>query len=62
MWTLPPAVPAYFDVRWRALEQAAFSLGEGFFGKVGQFMYNGAPVAVKELKVGSLDGGSIGAR
>ena len=54
------AVPSYFDVRWRALERVPSSHGDEF-GKVGKFMYYGAPVAVKELKVGSLDRDSIGA-
>jgi hypothetical protein len=36
-------------------------LGAGCFGKVGAFMHHGAAVAVKELKSGTLDAGSIGA-
>ncbi len=36
------------------------SLGEGFFGSVGQFRHHGTPVAVKELKIGSLDVASLG--
>ncbi len=39
---------------------ATGALGEGFFGKVGTFTRHGAPVAVKELKSGSLDVDSIG--
>ncbi len=35
------------------------SIGSGFFGKVGTFTYNGAAVAVKELKTGALDAASI---
>ncbi len=37
-------------------------LGSGFFGKVCTFTLNGAAVAVKELKTGSLDAASIGTR
>ena len=37
-------------------------LGSGFFGKVCAFTHNGAAVAVKELKTGSLDVASIGTR
>ncbi len=37
-------------------------IGSGFFGKVCAFTHNGAAVAVKELKTGSLDAASIGKR
>jgi hypothetical protein len=37
-------------------------LGSGYFGKVSTFTLNGAAVAVKELKTGSLDAASIGTR
>ncbi len=36
------------------------TLGAGCFGSVATFVYLGAPVAVKELKPGSLDAGSLG--
>ena len=36
------------------------TLGAGSFGTVASFVYNGTPVAVKELKAGALDDSSIG--
>ncbi len=37
----------------------AGGIGSGFFGKICAFTLNGAMVAVKELKTGSLDAASI---
>ncbi len=37
-------------------------VGSGFFGKVASFTRDGAAVAVKELKSGTLDADSIGER
>ena len=39
---------------------AAATLGQGCFGKVTSMMYHGAPVAVKELSVTTLDPDSLG--
>jgi hypothetical protein len=63
-----PAVDLLFsDARGGSLadrlpKDSDTGIGSGFFGKVGAFTHHGAAVAVKELKSGTLDTGSIGAQ